>query len=154
MAEQKQEQEEQKSGGGCCLIFAIVGAIIAALLLVLFTVIIPKIRDNGGNTDGATKLLSRSANYNDIDVDFNDDLSLHIEIVITPKTDINNLQLTFKFTDKDENEVTTRTRVLGNVTKGTKYSVVYQLSEFSLSQIFKISKVYTTVSGGTVSYFG
>ena len=152
------EGEQQSKSHGCIVGVLIVLIIAGVLSLIIFLVVIPALQNNGVvestvNTDGAGKLFSRSANNGDIEFNISDDFSFSIDMQITPTTDIKGLQMTFVFLDKNDNELTTRNYTLGNVTKGVKYSVTYRLSEFSLSQMFKIAAVRVRVTGGTVSYF-
>lgn len=153
-----EETEQKESHIGCITVIIIIVAMLIIGGILFFTVWLPKLRaetsTNGAiNTDGAGKLFSRSANNGDIELHVNDDFSLSINIIITPKTDIKNLQITFEFTDGSWNPITTRTHILGNVSTGVEYTVTYRLSEFSFSQMFKIEGVSANVTGGTVSYF-
>ena len=45
-------------------------------------------------------ILTRDATNNDIDFDLSNEFSLNIEYAITPRVDINNLEITFKYYDK------------------------------------------------------
>ena len=106
----------------------------------------------GGNNDGATKLLSRSARDSDITYRIETELSVIIKIV--PNTDIKDLQVTIYCSDKNDSLITSKTKSLGNVKEGGEYSVTIGLTEFTISEIFKIEYWRLRVTGGTVSYFG
>lgn len=108
---------------------------------------------NSDNTDGNTKLLSRSANNNDIYIDISQEFSLSINYVLKPNVDIDGLEITFTYYDKNQAVLTTKVKSVGNVKKGVEYTVSVSLTEFSLIQLLKFKTVSTNVTGGTVSYF-
>ncbi len=105
------------------------------------------------NNDGTLNITSRSANNSDINIDLSTEFSFSMNYELIPKTDIKNLQLTFTFMDNNRNVITTKTKNVGNVTEGTKYTVTISLTEFSLTEIFNIQYAQCNVTGGTVSYF-
>ncbi len=98
-------------------------------------------------------LLSRDAKNSDIDFDLSNEFSLNIEYKITPIVDINNLEITFKYYDKNNNLLTTKIKNVGNVEKDIEYSITVSLTEFSFLDVFKLHSVSARVTGGTVSYF-
>lgn len=153
------EADEQKNPNtGCITVFVIIITLLLVGGIIFFTIILPKLTSDKSistsvNTDGAGKLFSRSANNNDIEFHVNDEFSFSINMLITPKTDIKDLQMTFTFIDENEQPLTTKNYILGNVTKGIPYTVSYKLSDFSFSQMLKIGAVKAKVTGGTVSYF-
>ncbi len=98
-------------------------------------------------------ILTRDATNNDIDFDLSNEFSLNIEYAITPRVDINNLEITFKYYDKNNNLLTTKIKNIGNVKEDIVYSVTVSLTEFSFLDIFKLHSVSASVTGGTVSYF-
>jgi RNA polymerase subunit RPABC4/transcription elongation factor Spt4 len=103
------------------------------------------------NTDKT--LTSRSATNNDISFSIDNSMSLSINTLITPNVDIKNLTLTYNFLDKAKNILSTKNKIIGNVSKGTIYTVSFSITEFSFNNISNIDSVSCTVSGGTVSYF-
>ena len=98
-------------------------------------------------------ILTRDATNNDIDFDLSNEFSLNIEYAITPRVDINNVEITFKYYDKNNNLLTTKIKNIGNVKEDIEYSVTVSLTEFSFLDIFKLHSVSARVTGGTVSYF-
>lgn len=98
-------------------------------------------------------ILTRDATNNDIEFDLSNEFSLNIEYAITPRVDINNLEITFKYYDKNNNLLTTKIKNIGNVKEDIVYSVTVSLTEFSFLDIFKLHSVSASVTGGTVSYF-
>ena len=98
-------------------------------------------------------ILTRDATNNDIDFDLSNEFSLNIEYAITPRVDINNLEITLKYYDKNNNLLTTKIKNIGNVKEDIEYSVIVSLTEFSFLDIFKLHSVSARVTGGTVSYF-
>ncbi len=111
---------------------AIIAAVLIFILLILLLVVF------------------RSAKNDDIVMKVNDDFSVNINILITPKNDINDLQLTFQFSDRYKKVLDTKNYILGNVKAGTTYSVTYKLSDFSLSQLTQIQYVTYDVTGGRI----
>ena len=109
---------------------------------------------NYGSSNSTPQLFSRSANNGDISVQYSENIStLSDEFKIKPNVDIKNLSLTFDFYDKNLNLIKTISRSVGNVTEGLEFTVTISITEFSFTEIFKISRVSTSVTGGTVSYF-
>lgn len=104
------------------------------------------------NTDD-NKLLSRNANINDINIVWHDN-SLSYSGTVVPKTDIENLVLTFKFYDSNKNTVKTIEKRFGNITKNQQYDFTITMSELGYSTALKISGVRYNVSSGQVKYFG
>ena len=138
--------------------------IVIAIILVLITIfVVVKIIEyqhsissttNQGNSDGNTKLFSRSANNGDIFVDGEIDWSnLGVKYIITPQVDINNLRVTICLLDDNKTILTTIEKTLGNVEEGVQVSVSISLLELSLSNIWNTKYESISVSGGTGSYF-
>ncbi len=117
---------------------------------------------NHGNTptnkDGLTTLIYRSAKYEDVKVECDDFsletiLTMSISYTITPKKDIQNLKLRFIFADKEKQPITSIVKEVGNVEKDASSQVSTKLSEFSLTELSKISYWSYEVTGGIVSWF-
>lgn len=154
------EDSEKKSHG--LLIFLIVVIIIGACVfgVVKFIqyqkskTVIDGVGTTQGNTDGNTHLLSRSANNNDIVVTSDLDLaSFGGKYTVMPQTDINNLQVTVYFLDKNKNTLTSKVENLGNVKQGVQVSFSISLFDLGLSVAWNTEYTSTAVTGGTVSYF-
>lgn len=110
--------------------------------------------DGETNTDGNTKLLSRSARASDITVNTELDMSsFGAKFVITPNNDIKNLSLKVRLLDSDKSVLYTTTKSLGNVTEGVQVSFTISIFELSLSIVWNTSYTSWQVAGGTVSYF-
>lgn len=109
------------------------------------------INDRIINNNTETSLTTRAATINDISMDLNNDFSLSINYKITPKKDITNLEITFKYLNSNKKVLTTKIKQIGNVKEGTQYTVNVSLSEFSLTEIFNINYVEAEVTRGTVS---
>ena len=110
------------------------------------------------NKDGLTTLIYRSARHEDVEVecdDFSAEVILTMSIIytVTPKKDIQNLKIRFVFADKEEQPIKTIVKEVGNVEKDVPSQVPTKLSEFSLTEISKISLWRYEVTGGTVSWF-
>lgn len=121
------------------------------LIFVLLFLLLGGIFIAGCNKEST--LLSRDATNSDIVFDLSNEFSLNIEYKITPIVDINNLEITFKYYDKNNNLLTTKIKNVGNVEEGIEYSITVSLTEFSFLDVFKLHSVSARVTGGTVSYF-
>lgn len=121
------------------------------LIFVLLFLLLGGIFIAGCNKEST--LLSRDATNSDIVFDLSNEFSLNIEYKITPRIDINNLEITFKYYDKNNNLLTTKIKNVGNVEEGIEYSITVSLTEFSFLDVFKLHSVSARVTGGTVSYF-
>lgn len=99
------------------------------------------------------QLFSRDATNADIYIDLQQEFSLNIKYQMTPNVDIKGLELTFTFSDKNRQVLTTKTKYVGDVTKGGQYTISISLTEFNLIDILKIENSSCTVTKGTVSYF-
>ena len=130
--------------------FKLLSIIICALLLLTTTLF------SGCflfGSDDEPKLFTRDATNNDVYIDLSEDFALSINYTVTPKVDINNLQLTFKYYTKSNELLTTKTKSVGNVSKNIEYTVSVSLSEFSIFDLFKFYYTSMAVTGGTVSIF-
>lgn len=107
-----------------------------------------------GNSDGNSKLFSRSANNNDIAVNNELDLSsFGGKYIIIPQTDINGLELTVNFLDSNKTILTSVVKSLGNVKEGVQISFSISLFDMGLSIAWNTKYESIVVTGGTVSYF-
>ncbi|MDE6000944.1 MAG: hypothetical protein K2G96_01265 [Clostridia bacterium] len=107
-----------------------------------------------GNTDGNTKLFSRSANNNDITVTDELDLaSFGGKYVVVPNSDINGLVITVNFLDSNQSIITSKVQSLGNVKEGVQVSFSISLFDLGITVALKIKYESIAVTGGTVSYF-
>lgn len=154
-------ENPEKKNHGCLIVAIVVIVSIAIIIGVLFgTGMFDSIDSSSNNNNGGTSnggnssgILTRSANNNDIYVTVNNDFSLEISLTVKPYTDINGLSILVEFADKNHNIVTTKTKYLGKANKDADYKVSFALTEFSVSQVFKIMYIRTSVESGTVSYF-
>lgn len=106
------------------------------------------------NKDGNTQLLSRSANNNDVIIDYDLDLAnLGVKYIVMPQTDISNLQITIYFLDKNKNILTSKVENLGNVKQGVQVNSSISLFDLGLSVAWNTEYNSFAVTGGTVSYF-
>lgn len=141
-------------------IFLLIAIILIVIVSVVFAVMnstnnqdTNKPNTNNNNNSNNTQIFSRAANINDIYLTTNNDFSLEISCTLKPNVDIKNLQLKFVFLDSKGNSLTTKTKSLGNVNENTDYKVTFALTEFSVSELFKINQYKISVIAGTVSYF-
>ena len=102
-----------------------------------------------GNTS-TTSIVSRSATASDITVQQDTSLAFSYNLIVTPKYDITNLEITFKFYGDNDALIATKIKQIGNVKKNERYNVSFSLSEFSIASLASISKFSWSVSGGKV----
>lgn len=110
-----------------------------------------------GNNPGSSEtesnqpeIFKRNANINDLEI--SDTLNvkeISYVMYITPKTDIDDLQIKIKFYDKSDNLLNTITKTLGDVEKGKEYKCTITITDFP--NILKLDYSTIEVSKGTVS---
>lgn len=134
--------------GGLFLFIIIVGSIVF-----IAKCAVNKASDGEINTDGNPVLLNRAATLNDITLTESVEATitnLKESYILIPNVDIKNLELTFKYYDSSNNLLSTKTKNIGTVSKGSQYTVSI---EHTFTELLTISSVSYSVSGGTVSYF-
>ena len=99
---------------------------------------------------GKASVRYRSAMTSDVTVTQEPTLSFSYNLTVTPKNDITDLEITFKFYGDNEQLIATKVKSLGKVSKNANYTVSFSLSEFSISSIWSISKYSWKVTGGQV----
>jgi len=120
------------------------GIIIAIIVLVLITLSIYAIAYSD-----SVSTQKKATNY---DVIIQTSTSLFsYNITLTPKKNIDNLEITFEFYGDNNQKIATKTKVVGNVKKNTRYDISFSISEFSLASLTSISKFKWNVTGGTVN---
>lgn len=127
--------------------------IFLSTLLILSTIFLCACFPDFSTTNNDKKLLSRPATYSDVSVTQNQDFSLSNKFQLIPNTDISNLQITINFKDSNKKDIVSKTKTIGNVTKGKEYTFSFSITEFSLVESFKIAYWNYEVTGGTISYF-
>lgn len=141
------DTEERSSCGKSCLVSVIVILLIVACIAWVIQAV-----TNTNNTDTPT-LLSRKATTNDLYIETNERNLTSIEIVVKPKYDIDNLEITIYYYNNSDQLLTSTTKRFGDVKKDGRYTEQVYLTDFSISQIFTIEYCQYAVTGGTVSYF-
>ena len=155
------ETNETKRSHGC-LISLIVIIIVGACIFGIFKFIEynqskSDVDGNGttqSNPDGNTHLFSRSANNGDVTINSDLDLaSFGAKYTVMPNVDIDNLQITVNFLDKNRKILTSKVQSLGNVKKGVQASFSISLMDLGLKVAWNTEYESAAVTGGTVSYF-
>ena len=88
------------------------------------------------NKSNTPSLMHRNARLSDLNIEQSNEISLSNNYIITPNVDIAGLEITFRFCDKNEETISNKVKVVGNVSEGVEYKVSISLGEFSLSEIF------------------
>lgn len=144
-----EEVEEDSFTSGCGCIVAVVVAIICLVFAIALS--ISFFRDDTDGNSPFTEIFSREANNSDIVVDSELNLSdFAVDLVILPKEDIDDLELTLSFYDKKGNLLKKTVKHIGDVESGKEVRKSIYIQEFSLTEIFQVSSVSASVTGGTV----
>ncbi len=134
----------------------IIAIILCALLIVAGIFITEMInknnRKNNGSSsnDGSSQIFTRDATINDINYTESINLNeLSIIYYITPKSNINDLEITLKFYDKEGEILKSVVKTLGDVEKGEECKFTLTITEFP--NILKFESSTIEVSNGTIS---
>lgn len=153
----KPKDADISEGRGGCLV-----AVIITLIIIAVFIMIGVSSDSCkacviANEDGSggynPQIFSRAATNNDISIDFNYEGVIAINVDVTAKSDIKDLALTLKFTNKNGVTIKTFEKYVGNIDEGETERISIGISEFGLSEIFTIHYVEASITGGSVSYF-
>lgn len=129
--------------------------VITILIIIVMIFSIVKISECAmaqNNKDGNTSLTSRSALRSDIYLQGSDNSIFSLQYKLNPREDINNLEITFIFKDKDKIIFDTIVKYIGNVKEGNTYTISISISEFSSSSIYEQFYYSYDVTGGTIDY--
>ncbi|MCD8372492.1 MAG: hypothetical protein LUD27_04230 [Clostridia bacterium] len=128
------------------------------VVLVMFAVVLigAKLIDYGTsttNTDGNSKLLSRSARNSDVEISYELALSsLGVKFTVMPQVDISGLEITVNILDENKKNLSTIEKTIGNVKEGVQANFTVSLVDLGLSVALKTEYASWSVTGGTVSY--
>ncbi len=150
-------QEEESCAKPCFSYFFVFLVIVAIIITIVFVINkdstdSPTLGINKDNTDRPT-LLTRKATLNDISISSDESNIISIELIVVPKYDIDNLEITINYYNDSKTLLKTQTKDFGDVKKGGRYTEQIYITDFSISQIFELEYCRYTVTGGTVSYF-
>ena len=144
--------KEKSSGCGCFIAFVVIVLIVIAVILV--AVVGEGVSDGKSPAEAVNQITSRDATNGDINIDDKLDIgSLSLDIIILPNSNIDDLEITIKYLDKNQNILKKDVKSVGNVKAGVQVTKNISLTEFSYSEILKIEYYEIRVTGGTVSYF-
>ena len=144
--------KEESSGCGCFIAFVVIVLIVIAVILV--AVVGEGMSDGKSPAEAVNQVTSRDATNGDINIDDKLDIgSLSLELIILPNSNIDDLEITIKYLDKNRNVLKTDVKSVGNVKAGVQVTKNISLTEFSFNEILKLTYYEIRVSGGTVSYF-
>lgn len=141
-----------------CLVSFLIFFLILGSIFLIVRLIVNNTNNNRGNegtsyNSSSPTLTSRKATTNDIHIESDDSNLVSIELLLTPKKDIDDLEITVEYYDKNKTLLKTKVVYYGDVKEGATYSKSISISNFSLSEFFKLSYARYLVTGGTVSYF-
>lgn len=146
---------QERSGCGCFIAFVVIVLIAIAVIFLIF--LIENEQDNSGDKSSSNvinQVTSRDATNRDINIDSKLNVgSLSLDIIILPDSNIDDLEITIKYLDKNHNVLRTDVKRIGNVKAGIQVTKSISLAEFPFSLILKVDSCQIAVSGGTVSYF-
>lgn len=147
--------------GGCsdgCLITSLVFFLTLIALVVAFGIGIFHYTSDGNDgsnsSGGIAQIIKRDARNSDIEISNSLDIpSLSISLTIHPNCDIDNLEITLNYYDKNGTFLKTQVEKIGNVKEGKEETINISITDFSFTEIFKIYETEVGVTGGSVSIF-
>lgn len=107
--------------------------------------------EGGGGTSG---FLERPIRNGDLTIDSEYDSLISVNIVVVAHANIKNLSLKLTFYDKNNSVIKTMTKYIGNIESGDRKDATVSLTDFNISEAFKINSVRVEVENGVVSYLG
>ncbi len=124
--------------------------ILAVLLLIMIPIIVKSCMESQ-KTEPA--IIPRNATNADIDISCNPDfLSVGIKCTITPKVNINGLEIAFEFYE-DNKKINRISKSVGDVKQDKQYNISLSLYEISLDTTFNATDYTVTVISGTATIF-
>ena len=138
---------KEKKKRGClvpCLIFLL---IIAAIFLIC----VKCFNELNTNNNSNANILERKATISDITITDEYDFPASIELTIMPKYDIDDLVITIEYYDSNNNLLKKQTKSIGDVNAGVPKTSSIELTDFTVTQAFKIKTCKYYVSAGTIS---
>lgn len=116
-----------------------------------FRACVTKNDGQGSNTEGNDTLIHRKAQTDDIEIDFTYDLPKSVKFTIVANVDIDNLAVTFTFTDSNKDVLSTKTKQIGNVKGGVPYYGSFNTVDLDLGILLKINSTAYHVADGIAS---
>lgn len=102
---------------------------------------------------GIKRGLVRKANDEDIEIDYEPDLSsLTFDLVITPNKDIKELEIYIFFEDQNGQRFYTEIETVSSVKAGTQVREQFKIAEKSVLKILEGGKITVKVKNGYVPY--
>ena len=137
-------QEERSGMGslGCIVAFFIALAVIIGIFIAI------------ANAGGGNVAIGRKATNSDVTINASENGLTAIKVVVVPKHDIKNLEITVSCYDKNKDLVKSIPVQFGDVAKSNQYQQDVSLSKFSFSELLTISYYRCSVTGGTVPPLG
>lgn len=126
--------------------------ILSSIIAIFLIINIINCATNTSNSDG-NGITTRSAKMEDIEVERQENTFLTMNYILTPNVDIENLQLTFTYTNSDDVIITTVVKYIGDVTENQQYAFSITLTDLNSTQLGSIKYISYDVTGGKVPYF-
>ena len=148
----KNGSKKEESSGYSCGCGCLVAILIIALFVVMLIVNASSSPDLKSPGDVINEIISREATNGDVNIDYELDIgSMSLNIIILPNSDIDNLEITIKYLDNNQNILKTDVIQIGNVKTGIQVTKHIQLTEFSFGELLDIAYYKISVTDGTVS---
>lgn len=96
--------------------------------------------------------VGRKAKNNDIYIDLDQKISLNMDFNVHSYENINDLEVTFVFRNKDGAIISTKVKTIGDVKRNKNYVVTIKFTEFTITEIMKIERISAYVSDGRTAY--
>ena len=146
----KNQSGEQK-GCGCGFIGCF------SFVLILIVVLALAVNNPSGElgrffVDVYEDYIPQKADNGDIDLEYDLNLiNLSVTMIIVPDKNINDLEITLKYCDKDGTFFKQQVVYVGDVKKGVRVSKDISIFDFTMAELIKIDDIYISVSGGTAN---
>ena len=85
-------------------------------------------------------------------IDLDQKISLNMDFNVHSYENINDLEVTFVFKNKDGTIISTKVKTIGDVKRNKDYVITIKFTEFTITEIMKIESISAYVSGGRTSY--
>lgn len=145
------EKENKKSCCSGCLVkmLAVVGAIVL-LCLIGFNLL----QDKNGVNNSNPNLFERKATVQDITLQESYSFPVSVKYTITPKADIEDLEIKIDFLTSSGELLGTQYLEIGDVSSGRHYTKTMSITQLSASEALLAKKCRWSVSRGTISLLG
>lgn len=144
-------KEKRSCCSGCLIKLLVTLLVLAALALGGFNVFQRvAIKTNKSSPN----LFERKATIKDISVSESYSFPVSVKLIITPSSDIEDLEIQINYLDSSGNVLQTQFEKIGDVENGKQYKITVSITDMSTSTALKLNSCVYTVSRGLIDLFG